>query len=127
MLDPKVTGCKRKLAATVCAIFLSGMVAGAFSWHLGERYWLRHQPPVMTEAEKQLTVQHFSQELELNADQVKAVNDLLDEFIMEQANLMQQFQNSRLTEHDQLFQILNEQQRKRFQKVLTEIENKRQD
>lgn len=126
MLDPKVSGCKGKLAATVCAIFLSGMVAGAFSWHLVERR-LRHQPPVMTEAEKQLTVQHFSQELELNADQVKAVNDLLDEFIMEQANLMQQFQNSRLTEHDQLFQILNEQQRKRFQKVLTEIENKRQD
>lgn len=127
MLDPKATGCKAKLSALVCLIFFSGMVAGAFSLRVAERYWLRPQPAALTEAEKQMAVQHFSQELDLNADQVKAVNDILDEFIMEQANLMQQFQNSRLTGHDQLLHILNEDQRKRFQKVLTELDNKRQD
>jgi len=127
MLDPKTSGCKGKLFGMVCLIFVSGMLAGAFTFRLAERAWWRPQPPVLTEAQKQMALQHFSQELELNQDQVKAMDSILDEFIMEQANLMQEFRNTRVSEHDQILQILNEDQRKRLQKVLTELGNKRQD
>ena len=127
MLDPKVAGCKGKLVGMVSLIFVSGMLTGAFTMNLAQRYWLHGQKPVLSQAEKDMAVQHFSQELELNAEQARAIEDILDEFIMEQANLMAEFKNSRLSGHDRILGILNEDQRKRFQKVLSEMSNKRQD
>src|SRR5579884_331005 len=127
MVDPKVAGCKGKLFALLGLVFVSGMLAGAVTPKLAEHYGGRRPGPVLTEAEKQMAVDHFSQELDLNSEQVKAIEDILDEVIMEQANLMQQFQHSRTSGHDQILHILNADQRKRFQKVLSELGAKRQD
>lgn len=127
MVDPKFAACRGKLAGMVALIFLSGTAAGALSMHLADRYWLRPQAAVLSEAEKQMALQHFSQELELNAEQSRAMEEILDEFIMEQANLMQQFQNTRISGHDQILRILNPDQQKRFKKVLDELGNKRRD
>lgn len=124
MLDP---ACKRKLYGMVALIFASGMIAGGFTMNLVDRYWLRPQSSFLSEAEKAMAVQHFSQELELNAAQAKAIDDILDEFIMQQANLMAEFRSSRVLGHDRILQVLNEDQRKRFKKVLSELGNRRRD
>jgi uncharacterized membrane protein YciS (DUF1049 family) len=127
MLDPKVAGCKGKLAGLVAIIFVSGMAAGALTMNLAERHWLRSRDAVLTEAEKEMALQHLSQELDLNPEQAKAIEAILDEFIMQQANLLAEFKNSRMTGHEQILRVLNEDQRKRFQKVLSEINSKRRD
>lgn len=127
MLDPKVSGCKGKLVCMVSLIFLSGVAAGGIGMHLGDRYWLRQQSAAFTEAEKQMALQHFSQELDLDSEQARAVENILDEFIMEQADLMQQFRTNRIAGHDRLFRVLNPDQQKRLQKVLDELSNKRKD
>ena len=127
MLDPKVSECKGKLFGLVSLIFLSGMVVGAFTMNLAERYWLRPKPLVLTEAEKEMALQHFYRELELNEAQARAIEDILDEFIMQQADLMVRFKTSRLSGHDRIVQILNEEQRKRFKKVLSELNSQRKD
>ncbi len=126
MVDPRVSGCKGKLAGMVGLIFFCGMATGALTMNLADRYWLRPPAPVLTEAEKEFAVQHFSRELELDAQQAKAMEDILDEFIMQQANLMAEFKSSRTSGHDRIIQILNEEQRKRLSKVLSEMSNKRQ-
>ncbi len=127
MLDPKVSGCKGKLAVFVSLIFLSGVAVGGIGMHVGDRYWLHLQPAAFTEAEKQMALQHFSQELDLNAEQAQAVENILDEFIMEQADLMQQFRTNRIAGHDRLLRVLSPDQQKRLQKVLDELGNKRKD
>lgn len=128
MLDPRASGCKGKLAFLVSILFLSGVAVGGIGMHLGDRYWLRQEaPPMMTEAEKRMALQHFSQELELNAEQASAIENILDEFIMEQADLMQQFRTRRMAGHDQLLRVLNPDQQKRLQKVLDELSNRRKD
>ncbi len=67
MLDPKFASCKGKCAALLSLIFLSGMVAGAFSLKLAERYWLRPEATLsLNGQDKVLAVQHLSRELELD-------------------------------------------------------------
>lgn len=127
MLDPKVAGCKGKLLGMVGLIFVSGMVAGAFTMSLAERYWLRPKPLVLDQSEKEMAVQHFNQELDLNEAQARAIEEILDEFIMQQADLMAQFKTSRLSGHDRILEILNEEQRQRFKKVLAELANHQKD
>jgi t-SNARE complex subunit (syntaxin) len=119
--------CKGKLAGFVALIFVSGMAVGAVATKLADRY--AHPPHALTLSEDEMAtaVQHLHQELELNEEQARAVEAILDEFIMQQADLMSQFRTSRLSGHDRLLQILNEDQRQRFQKVLSELEQQRKD
>ncbi len=127
MLDPKCAASKSRLYGFVALIFACGMAVGGLTIHLVDRHRTAKQTAVFNEAEKQMAVAHFSQELDLNTEQAKAIEDILDEFIMQQANLMQQFRSSRLSGHDRILQILNEDQRKRFKKVLDELGTKRRD
>ena len=127
MVDPKIAACKGKLYRMIALIFVSGMLGGAFTMGVADRYWLQPQSAMLNEAEKAMAVQHFSQELELNPEQAKAIEDILDEFIMQQANLMAEFKNSRTSGHNRLLKILNEDQRKRLEKVLSEMGARRRD
>ena len=127
MLDPKFASCKGKVFGMVTLIFVSGVAVGGLGMHLIDRHLSATQDTVLSQAEKQMAVQHFSQELDLNAEQAKAVEDILDEFIMQQAELMQQFQNTRISGHDRILRILNGDQQKRLKKVLDELGTKRQD
>ncbi len=127
MLDPKCAASKTRLYGFMALIFACGLAVGGLTIHLADRHWVNKQNAFFSQAEKQLAVQHFSQELDLNPEQAKAIEEILDEFIMQQANLMQQFRSSRISGHDRILRILNEDQRKRFKKVLDELGTKRRD
>ena len=127
MLDPKSSACKGKVFGVVVLIFVAGMALGALAMHLADRHIAATERALLDQAEKQMAVQHFTQELDLNAEQARAVEDILDEFIMQQAELMQQFQNTRISGHDRILRILNPDQQKRLKKVLDELGNKRRD
>ncbi len=124
MTDPQVAGCKGKLAGFVFLIFVCGMAVGG----VGMRLYDKHESVAWDLAqEKQMAVEHFTQELDLNQEQARAIEAILDEFIMQQADLMAQFRTSRLSGHDRILQILNDDQRQRFQQVLSELQTKRHD
>ena len=127
MVDPRMDGCKGKLVGMVGVIFLSGMAAGAITMNLVDRYWLNPPALAFDEAGKRMAFQHFQNELALDASQARAMESILDEFIMEQAELMNEIQNSRLAGQNRIIQILNEDQRKRFERVFSELQPKRQD
>ncbi|MBI3698624.1 MAG: hypothetical protein HY238_27770 [Acidobacteria bacterium] len=127
MLDTKAAGCKGKLTCMVSLIFVSGMAVGALTMHLAERHWVNTERAALSAAEKEMAVQHFSRELDLNAEQAKAIEDVLDEFIMQQANLMAEFDHTRASGHDRILRILNEDQQKRLKKVVSELSKKRRD
>ncbi len=124
MVHPRMDDCKGKLAGMVAVIFLTGMASGALTMSLVERYWLR---PRALELERQVALEHFRGELELNEQQARAVEAIVDELLMQQADLMEQFRNRRISGQDRLFQVLNEEQRKRLKKVLDEMNTQRQD
>ena len=123
MVDPKVAGCKGKLAGMVAFIFFSGMAMGGFTMILAERYWLQPRQQALEKAEEQVALEHLSMELRLDDMQTRQVGEILDQAIMEHADMMAQFRTNRVHGHDRIMKILNEEQRKRFDQVLTEIGN----
>ena len=121
MTDPKVAGCKGKLAGMVAFIFFSGMAMGAFAMILAERYWLEPRAQALEQSEQQIALDHLSRELQLDEAQMREVEAILDQAIMQHADMIAQFQTNRLYGHDRIMRILNEEQKKRFDQVLSEI------
>ena len=121
MVDPKVADCKAKLAGLVALIFFSGIAVGGFSMTLLERYWLQTKEQAFEKSEEQLALDHLNRELQLDEQQTRAVEEILDEVIMQHAGMMAQFQTNRNASHDRIMKILNEEQRRRFDQVLSEI------
>lgn len=115
--------CKGKLYGMVVLIFVCGVAVGGIGTHFVEQHWRSEAGQI----EAQLAMEHFRQELELNEEQARQVEAILDEFIMSQAELMSQFQTSRLSGHDRIVQILNDDQRRRFQEVWSELNTRRKD
>ena len=107
----------------VAVIFFSGMAMGGFAMVLAERYWLQPRERALEQAEEQMALDHLSTELQLNEAQTRAVEEILDEAIMQHADMVAQFQTNRLYGHDRIMKVLNEEQRKRFDQVLSEIGN----
>jgi hypothetical protein len=126
MLDPRDSTCKVKLWGMVAFIFVCGMVSGAFGWHVAQRRWFPPKTPVLSAEEKTVAMDHFNRELALSEQQAQAVESILDEFIMEQADLMARFRTSRTSGHQRLNEVLNEEQRKRLKKVLQELNTQQQ-
>ena len=126
MLDSRDPVCKVKLFSMVGLIFLSGMATGAFSWNFAQKRWFPPKAPVLTAEGKAATLKHFHDELGLSDDQAQIVESIIDQFIMEQAELMSRYQTSRVSSHDRLYQVLNEEQRKRLKKILDELQNQQQ-
>ena len=121
MVDPKVAGCKGKLAGMVAFIFFCGMAMGGFTMILAERYWLQPRRLVLERAQEQVALEHLSTELRLDDMQTRQVGEILDQAIMEHADMMAHFKTNRDHGHDRIMKILNEEQRKRFDQVLTEL------
>ena len=126
MLDPRDPVCKVKLLGMVAFIFVCGMVTGAFTWHVTQRRWFPPKAPVLNAEDKAAALEHFHRELELSEQQAQAIESILDEFIMEQADIMARYRTSRTSGHDRLYQVLNEVQRKRLKKVLDELNTQQQ-
>ncbi len=122
-----MSDCKGKLFGMVSLIFVSGMLGGAVTVKLAERYWWPQPTLVLQPEEKQVAVDHFARELSLDEAQARAIEAILDELIMQQADLMAQFRTTRVSSQDRIHQILNEEQRRRFQGVLSELSTRRQD
>jgi hypothetical protein len=126
MLATKDPACKFKLLGMVAFIFTCGMVTGALTWHVVGRRLLPPKPPVLSAEDKAAAMEHFARELELTEQQALAIESILDEFIMEQADILARYRTSRTSGHDRLYQVLNEEQRKRLRKVLEEINTQQQ-
>jgi len=126
MPDPTDRACKVKLFSMVAFIFLSGMITGAFTWHVVQPRWFPQKTAALSADDKAAALEHFHRELELSEQQARAIESILDEFIMEQADLMSRYRTSRTSGHERLNQVLNEEQRKRLKKVMDQMNNPQQ-
>jgi uncharacterized membrane protein len=109
--DPK-TLC----AVTLVLVFLCGAVAGALAMNLGLHTRL-HQPTFDSPAGKALNFEHLQKELDLSPAQAEQMRSILNDFW--------DYYRTVLTDGKvRVEQILNEQQRKKFEKLLLEAQQK---
>jgi hypothetical protein len=120
MLETRDPGCKVKLFGMVTFLFVCGMAAGAFGWHVTHTRWFCKPATALSAEDKAAALEQFHRELELTEQQAQAVESILDQFIMEQAELMARFRTSRISGQERLNQVLTEDQRRRLKKMLGE-------
>ncbi len=93
-------------------VFLCGAVVGALIFNAGLHKGL-HKSPFWSEAGKVQALDKITRELDLTPQQAEQMASILDDFAKYYRTVLSDGKS-------RIFQILNEQQRKKFEKLLQE-------
>lgn len=105
--NPKVA-----CALTLALVFLCGAAAGALAMNLGLHTRL-HQPAFDTSNGRTLYFEHLQKELDLTPAQAEQMQSILDDF-------WQYYRTVLSDSKARVEQLLNEQQRQKFERMLKE-------
>ena len=111
---------KGKIFTVLFAVFLGGVAAGGIGMKVYHDHVLHDSMlgvDVGTE-ETYETVQHLAEELDLSEQQFSDIKAVLDECIMNEAEMMNQIQMLRTALRERITKILNSEQRDRFEVLL---------
>ena len=97
---------------TLALVFLCGAAAGALAMNLGVHNRL-HQPAFDTPAGKVLYFEHLQKELDLTPAQSEQIQSILNDF-------WQYYRTVLSDSKERVEQLLNEDQRKKFERLLQE-------
>jgi hypothetical protein len=109
----------------ILLVFLCGSAAGA----LGTRYRYRQlvQKPAVAawkEAGREVTLQKFRKELNLSEEQAKEIELVLDDFMMYYQTLQAQMDEVRASGKERIMRVLDERQREKFSRMMSEFQNR---
>jgi hypothetical protein len=89
------------------------------------RYGFEPKPPqpavYWTKAGKEVTLQHFIKELDLNPQQATEIAAILDDFMVYYHTLQSQMDEVRGNGKGRILSVLNPQQQSKFKKMLQDI------
>jgi hypothetical protein len=105
--NPKVAG-----AITLILVFLCGAVVGALAMNLGVHARL-HRAPFWSDSGKAIYLERVKRELDLTPSQAELMESILDDFT-------QYYRNVLADGKSRIIQILNEDQRRKFELMLQE-------
>ena len=114
-----------RILYTLIFVFLSGAAAGALTMRFGFSPEKHKQPVYWKEGGSQIAIQRFRTELSLTPEQSKEFETVLDDFMMYYQTLQAQMDDVRATGKQRLMRILNDDQRQKFDKMLTELQDKK--
>ena len=113
-----------RILTTLLLVFLSGAVAGAITVRLGRAPERHKTGPYWTEGGREISLQKFKKELNLNAHQAAEMETVLDDFMMYYQTLQAQMDDVRATGKTRIYLILNDEQKLKFEKMIGGIQNK---
>jgi hypothetical protein len=112
-----------KIVFTLLAIFLCGAAAGAITM----RKFMspeRHSGLYWNPASREASLESLTRELELTPEQQKEMATVLDDFMMYYQTLQAQMDDVRSTGKNRVMKILNEDQKQRFNKILSKLQTR---
>jgi trans-aconitate methyltransferase len=127
---PKVlTGKNPKVIGTLALVFLAGGAVGALTMQMGLHDRLHRTvsaasapAPVRKASTNDALVQRFKTELNLSGDQTDKIAMVLDDYRQYYQSLQDQLDDVRSTGKTRILQILDEQQRAKFEKIMGNLE-----
>lgn len=111
-----------RVIAVLLLVFLSGAVAGALVARTTVLASNRKYSPVWTEGGKEISLQRLKKELDLTPLQAQQVETVLDDFMRYYSSLQSQMDEVRANGKDRLFRILREDQQRKFEQMLAEMQ-----
>jgi hypothetical protein len=115
-----------KVISTLVVVFLAGAAVGALSMQLGLHEKLHRTvsaaAPKTPPAAKDAVLQRFKTELDLSTVQTQQISSILDDYRHYYQSLQDQLDDVRAMGKTRIVQILNEGQRQKFDKMMTELQ-----
>jgi Spy/CpxP family protein refolding chaperone len=112
-----------RILSTLFLVFLAGAASGALSMRLGlhEKLHRTVAAAASREPSRDAVLQRFRQELDLTGDQSQKIALVLDDYRMYYQSLQDQFDDLRSTGRTRILQILNPDQRDKFEKMMNDL------
>jgi len=117
-----------KIIGTLALVFLAGAAVGALTMQMGLHDRLHRTvsaastPPAAHKASTDALVQRFKTELNLSGDQTDKIAMVLDDYREYYQSLQDQLDDVRSTGKTRIMQILDEQQRAKFEKIMGNLQ-----
>jgi Spy/CpxP family protein refolding chaperone len=108
-----------RILALLLFVFLSGAAVGALTMRSGLHEKM-HPHPRLSDAST-LSFEQLRHELNLTSDQAEKLRSILDDFVTYHHDLEAQVESYRATGKNRILQILTPEQRARFEKISSEL------
>lgn len=109
----------------IAAVFVIGMASGAVGMHLFELKM--HTPPVITidyQEDSHAALDEMARQLKLNDSQRERVQTILDECIMEEAELLMRVKQIQQGGRSRILEVLEPDQRVEFETLFSRVADK---
>lgn len=112
-----------RVLGTLLLVFLAGFGTGALTMKLTARRAAIARSGIGS-LDKKVALEQFKKDLNLNPAQVEKVEIILDDFMKYVHDLQNQMDETRRYGREQIIRILNEDQRKKFEKTVAELQKR---
>mgnify|MGYP005848783223 CR=1 FL=1 len=106
-------------------VFLCGSLAGALAMRYGVHAQTHSQAPYWSEAGKEISLQRLQRELALSEKQSEEIALVLDDFVKYMHSLQVQMDEVRADGKQRILLVLNNEQKQKFQEMLSELSEKK--
>ena len=115
-----------RILVMLLVVFICGATAGMLVMALGaHRMMHAHaQPSTWKDAGKEASVQRFQKELSLSPSQTEQLETILDDFFTYYHTLQAQLDDVRASGKQRILRILDEDQKKKFEKIMSGMQDK---
>jgi hypothetical protein len=120
--------CNAKVAGTLVVVFLAGAAVGALTMQMGLHERLHRTvsaatlPVIRKASSNDALIQRFKTDLNLSADQTDKIAMVLADYREYYHSLEDQLDDVRSTGKSRIMQILDEQQRAKFEKIMGDLQ-----
>lgn len=115
-----------RILLTLLVVFLCGASAGMVILRVAQNSWVRSQSqPAWKEGGKQASLERFRKELNLTPTQTEQLETILDDFFTYYHTLQAQLDDVRMSGRQRIVRILDDGQKKKFEKLMNEMQEKR--
>lgn len=113
-----------RILYTFLFVFLSGAAAGAITMRMGFPQERHKGTPSWKYDTKEISLQKFRKELDLTPDQTKQMETVLDDFMTYYQYLQAQMDDVRANGKMRILQILHDDQKQKFERLIEDLQNK---
>jgi hypothetical protein len=115
-----------RLWLAVFLVFSAGAVTGALALRLGQRNGQNRPAAYYTINGKEVALQQLVKDLDLTSAQAQQLETILDDFVMYVQMLQSQMDEVRASGKTRILNILDEKQRVKFEKMMGDLQARRQ-
>ena len=123
MTYSRISWSNPRVLGTLLLVFLSGLAAGAVSMKLYARRVAVARVGI-SNTDKKVMLERFKNDLALDQAQSEKIEIVLDDFMKYVHDLQNQMDETRRHGKEQILRILNEDQRKKFEKTMAELQGR---